>query len=80
MPLNLSKETEQEVEATIRSGAFHSADEVIREGLELIKAREELRAAIAEGAAQLDRGEGIPGEQVFEDLRRRSQELRSKAR
>jgi len=80
MPLSLSKETEQEVEAKVRSGAYRSADEVIREGLELIDAREELRKAIADGAAQLDRGEGIPGEQVFEELRTRSRKLRSKAK
>jgi antitoxin ParD1/3/4 len=80
MPLNIAKETEQEIEAKVQSGAYRPADEVVREGLELINAREELRKAIDEGAAQLDRGEGIPGEQVFEDLRRRSQELRSKAR
>ncbi len=80
MALNLTKETELEVEETVRSGAYRSADEVIREGLDLIKAREKLRAAIAEGAAQLDRGEGIPGEQAFDELRKRNQELRSKAR
>lgn len=80
MPLNVAKETEQEIEAKVRTGKYNSADEVIREGLDLINAREEFRKAIDEGAAQLDRGEGIPGEQVFEDLRKRSQELRSKAR
>jgi antitoxin ParD1/3/4 len=30
--------------------------------------RQELRHKIAEGLAQLDRGEGIPGEQVFAEL------------
>jgi antitoxin ParD1/3/4 len=79
MPINVAKGTEQEIEAKVRSGEYESADEVVREGLELINAREELRKAIDEGAAQLDRGEGIPGEQVFDDLRKRSQELRSKA-
>ena len=50
--------------------------EVIREALLLLEEREqlyevqrqELRHKIAEGLAQLDRGEGIPGEQVFAEL------------
>lgn len=80
MAIQLNQELEAEIDAKVRSGAYRSAEDVIREGLELIDAREELRQAIAQGAAQLDRGEGIPGEQVFEDLRSRSQELRSKAK
>jgi antitoxin ParD1/3/4 len=80
MALHLAKELEAKIDAKVRSGAYRSADDVIREGLGLIDAREELRQAIAAGAAQLDRGEGIPGEQVFEELRARSQELRSKAK
>ena len=78
MAIQLNKDLEAEIDTKVRSGAYRSADDVIREGLELINARDELRQAIAAGAAQLDRGEGIPGEQVFEELRARSQELRSK--
>ena len=33
---------------------------------------EELRKKLAIGLEQLDRGEGIPGEQVFEELREKS--------
>ena len=80
MAIQLNRELEAEIDAKVRSGAYRSADDVIREGLGLINAREELRQTIAAGAAQLDRGEGIPGEQVFEELRTRSQELRSKAK
>lgn len=80
MAIHLNEELEAEIDAKVRSGAYRSADDVVREGLGLIDAREELRQAIAAGAAQLDRGEGIPGEQVFEELRARSREIRSKAK
>lgn len=78
MAIYLNEELESEIAAKVRSGAYRSADDVIREGLDLINAREELRQAIAAGAAQLDRREGIPGEQAFEGLCARSQEIRSK--
>ena len=80
MAIRLNRELETEIDAKVRSAAYRSADDVAREGLGLINAREELRQAIAVGAAQLDRAEGIQGEQVFEELRTRSQELRSKAK
>jgi antitoxin ParD1/3/4 len=80
MAIHLAKELEAEIDAKVRSGAYQSADDVVREGLGLIDAREELRQAIAAGAAELDRGEGIPGEQAFEELHARSRELRSKAK
>ena len=61
MPLHVAKETEQELEAKVRSGAFPSVDRVIREGLALIEAREAFRQAVREGDAQLARGEKITG-------------------
>ncbi len=63
MALNLSKETEQEVEAKVRSGGYQSADEVILEGLALIEARAAFRQAVAAGEAQLDRGEYVTAEE-----------------
>jgi putative addiction module CopG family antidote len=63
MALNLSKEIEQEVEAKVRSGGYRSADEVIQEGLALIEAREVFRQAVAEGEAELDRGEYVTAEE-----------------
>lgn len=59
MAINLSKQTEEEVEAKVRSGIYRSADEVIQEGLALIEAREAFRKAVAEGEAELDRREYV---------------------
>ena len=40
--------------------------------------REEVEEKIAWGLAQLERGEGVDGEEFFEQLRKRGQELRAR--
>jgi len=72
----------------VESGLYQSASEVIREGLRLLddqdRLRElhfaEMRKKIQAGLDQLDRGEGIPGEQVFAEMRRKSVEFRKISR
>ncbi|MEK7188104.1 MAG: type II toxin-antitoxin system ParD family antitoxin [Patescibacteria group bacterium] len=76
MPLNVTKQTEQEIEEKVRSGGYQSADELIQEGLALIEAREAFRRAVAEGQAELDRGEYV----TREESRRRMAELADRYR
>jgi antitoxin ParD1/3/4 len=86
MNVSLTPELEQLVSEKVATGMYQSASEVIREALRLLKERDEihehriaeLRQEISIGLEQLRRGEGIPGEQVFEELRQRSQERRRK--
>jgi putative addiction module CopG family antidote len=40
MKISLNPETERLIAETVRSGRYRSADEVIREGLELLRAQE----------------------------------------
>jgi antitoxin ParD1/3/4 len=73
---SLPPETRQWLEAKVKSGEFASMDEVLRSLIEEARRLdaedvEEIRKAVAEGLAELERGEGIPGDQVFEELRRR---------
>ena len=73
MHVILPPELEKLVTAKVQSGRYTSTGEVIHEALRLLEERDrlrdmrlqELRDKIAEGLAQLDRGEGLPGEQVF---------------
>ena len=73
MHLELSKpEFTQFIDDQVKAGRFHSHEEVLEEALSRMMAEEpdtQTLAAIEEGEAQLDRGEGRPWEQVREELR-----------
>ena len=64
MNVSLTPELEKLVSEKVRSGMYHTASEVIRDGLRLLKAQdelkqhrlEELRKDIAFGIEQADRG------------------------
>ncbi len=68
MNISLTKEFESYVSQKVESGMYHSASEVIRDGLRLMKERDdlhqsrlaELRGEIAAGADQADRGQVRP--------------------
>jgi len=68
MNISLTKEFESYVSRKVESGLYHSASEVIRDGLRLMKERDdlhqtklaELRKEIAIGVDQADRGQVQP--------------------
>jgi antitoxin ParD1/3/4 len=90
MNVSLTQELEKFVQDKVQSGRYTSASEVVREALRLLEKREErlrereqalkaFQAELDRRIAELDRGEGIPGEQVFAELKMRSAERRRKS-
>jgi len=79
MNISLTKELEEFVASRVGSGRYLSASEVVRAGLRLLEHEEELlelqrvelRKSIAQGVAQLERGEAVAGEAVFANARRK---------
>ena len=77
MNVSMTPEFQQFVDEKVSSGDYSSASEVIRAGLRLLKERDEehqarleaLRRDVAEGLAQLKRGESKSGSDVFAKLR-----------
>ena len=85
MNVSLTPELEQFVQSRVASGLFQTASEVVREGLRLLEEREqareaalaELRARIRRGIEQVDRGELLDGDAVFEEIRQLSARRRA---
>lgn len=67
MNISLTPELDTFVQDKVKSGLYHTASEVIREGLRLLKEKdalqelrmEELRKQVREGFAQIERGESL---------------------
>lgn len=75
MSTDLSPTTEQFIEDAIARGTFANRGELLEEAVELLKRREHLRKLIQEGIDELDRGEGIPAEEVFARLEAKADEM-----
>lgn len=77
MNINITPELERLVDEKVASGLYNNRSEVVREALRLLaeQARlreahlEHLRAALAEGLAQADRGELLDGAAVVKQVR-----------
>lgn len=82
----LTPEQGKFVSEQLAAGRYRSASEVVSEGLRLLQQQDRasdadldaVRAKIAVGLEQLDRGEVYEKEQVFQELRERSRSSRGK--
>lgn len=83
MNISLTPELENYVSSKVQSGMYQTASEVVREGLRLLKEKEELhqqkltelRAAVQEGIDQADRGQVSPfNEDTLDEVKARGRE------
>lgn len=80
MNVNLGTVFDEFIAQLLKTGMYQSQSEVVREGLRLLKEREELknlrlaelRKEIAVGSEQAGRGKFVDGEETFAEIRRRS--------
>jgi putative addiction module CopG family antidote len=78
MTIHLKPDQEHRIAEAVRSGAYHSPGEVIDQALEVLRERDEWIAAnrqaigakIRRGLEELDRGEGIPEDELDSHLER----------
>lgn len=73
--VKLGDRLESYVDELVEKGRYGSRSEVLREGVRLVHEREAwlemVQAQVAEGRAQIQRGEGIPADEVFDELTER---------
>ena len=70
MTIQLKPELEQLIQLDIERGGYHSVEQFVERAIQLLhdeehllhESKQAIHAAIGEGLAQLDRGEGVPGE------------------
>ena len=80
MNVNLGATFDQFVADLLKTGLYQSQSEILREGLRLLKDREELkrhrlaelRKEIDAGSEQADRGQFVDGPETFAKIRQRS--------
>jgi antitoxin ParD1/3/4 len=72
------------LQSRVKSGRYQTTSEVVREALRLLERHEqeraeaflELKAKLAQGAEQAERGELLAGDEVFDELRQMIEERR----
>ncbi|MBI4248947.1 MAG: type II toxin-antitoxin system ParD family antitoxin [Elusimicrobia bacterium] len=87
MNVNLGPTFDKFVGKLLASGLYQSQSEILREGLRLLKEREdmknlhmqEFRKDLAIGIEQADQGRFIDGEKVFRKIRKKSRERKRQA-
>jgi antitoxin ParD1/3/4 len=88
MNVNLTPELEKLVREKVSSGLYNNQSEVVREALRLLAEQDRLReadlvtlrAALATGLNQADRGELLDGPEVVEEMRASLRERAKPAR
>ncbi len=72
VPTNIA----EEINKKVASGKYDSPEEVLQRAIRVLTDYEEAESEVHEniriGREQLERGGGIPGEKVFEELRERN--------
>ena len=88
MEISISPEFQQFIEGQLALGAYATPSEVVGDALRLLQLHDReretlvsnLRQKIAVGLEQLDRGEAVGADEVFDELRRRNAQYQAKSR
>ncbi len=75
MNVNIPPELSDFVQEMISRGSYRNENDLLVEGLRLLKSRELLRADVDAGVGQLEAGLGLDGEEVFARLEERARRL-----
>lgn len=68
---SFSTELDHILRERMATGLYQSEDDVILQGVRLLAERDDTVAALKRGIESMERGEGIPLEEAFDEIRRR---------
>lgn len=79
----MNEQNQERIRRKVESGLYSSADEVVENALalqdeydaELEAELSDLRESLRRSAAQSEAGLGVPGKEVFDELRRRNAKM-----
>jgi antitoxin ParD1/3/4 len=80
MSIEISPENSRYLAELVSRGAFANESQALDEAVVLLRKREALRADVQLGIDQADRGELIPGDEVFSRLEKRAERIEEAAR
>ena len=75
MSVEFSPDIEAMCNTLVETGRYGDQNQVLGEALRLLQRRDELDQKIQEGADELDRGEGIDANVVFDRMKKKAAEL-----
>ncbi len=75
MNVEIPHELSEFVQEMISTGDYRDENELLIEGLRLLKSREQLRQGVNAGIEQLEAGQGIDGDEVFARLAERARQI-----
>ncbi len=83
MDISISEQNWERIRRKVESGIYAAADDVLMNALDLLDLHDielerelaEMRELVRIGTEQADAGMLIPGEEVFDELRRRNAEI-----
>jgi len=75
MSLKITPEIEEILQTIFLTGHYKSKADVLHEALDLLRQRDRLRLDIHQGLRELDRGEGVEGDEVFRDLEQKAAQM-----
>jgi antitoxin ParD1/3/4 len=72
MSVEVTPEIEEIVHSIFRTGRYETESQVIYEALNLLQKRDQLRLDVKQGLSEIERGEGLEGEEVLSELEERA--------
>ena len=75
MNIEIPPELNPFVQQMILGGSYRNENELLVEGLRLLRSREQLRSDVNAGIEELEAGRGLDGDDVFARLNERARQL-----